>query len=109
MKGKIAVITGCHWCPYKAFDSGRRGDIEVKDVTLVENDIELEEANEIIEIAYCGYHKVGYDGSQIRIENALSIQTEEGVIMPENPIDMPDGCPLPEGDDKSKHKNINDE
>lgn len=100
MKGKIAVIEGCHWCPYKAVDSGRRADIDI------EKDRTLEEANEIIEIAYCGYHKVGYDGSQIRIENALSIQTDEGVIMPENPIDMPDDCPLPEGDDKSKHRKL---
>ena len=90
MKGKIAVITGCHWCPYKAFDNT---------MGIVFND-----ENEIdsSEIAYCGYHKVGYDGTQTRIENALSIDTEEGVILPENPIDMPNDCPLPEGDDKFK-------
>jgi len=90
MKGKIAVITGCHWCPYKAFDN-TMGIVTDKD-KVTEHDSE---------IAYCGYHKVGYDGSQTRIEDALCISTDEGVIMPENPIDMPDNCPLPEGDDKS--------
>lgn len=95
MKGKIAVITGCHWCPYKAFDNtmGIVIDSEKGKATAKENSSE---------IAYCGYHKVGYDGTQTRIEDALSISTDEGVTMSENPIDMPDDCPLPEGDDKFK-------
>ena len=96
MKGKIAVITGCHWCPYKAFDN-HLGQTVTDDKT----------GKQTNEIAYCGYHKVGYDGSQTRIENALSIQTDEGVIMPENPIDMPDDCPLPEGDDKQGKMTMN--
>jgi len=94
MKGKIAVITGCNWCPYKAFDNT---------IGIIFDKEEAEKNNS--EIAYCGYNKVGYDGTQTRIENALSIQTDEGVIMPENPIDMPDDCPLPEGDDKRKKYN----
>jgi len=95
MKGKIAVITGCHWCPYKAFDNSMGIIIDDGKATAKENSSE---------IAYCGYHKVGYDGTQTRIENALSIKTKGGIIMPKNPIDMPDDCPLPEGDDKRKLK-----
>jgi hypothetical protein len=89
MKGKIAVIRGCHWCPYRAFDN---------EITIIHKGNNIINNNN--EIAYCGYHKIGYDGTQTRIENALSITTPQGDITCKNPIDMPNNCPLPEGDDK---------
>lgn len=79
MKGKIAVINGCQWCPYKAIDSGL-GPMEY-------------------DIVYCGYHKIGYDDTQTRIENTIIFETSGGAVIPDDFIDRPDDCPLPDGDD----------
>lgn len=69
MKGKIAVIKSCNWCPYRAVD----GTLSVR--------------KELVkEVEYCGYSKTGYDGSQIRIGNSEKYK-------------VPKSCPLPDGDD----------
>jgi hypothetical protein len=80
MKGKIAVIDICDRCPYKAFDST---------MGIVFDKNEIEEHNSAV--AYCGYHKIGFDGSQIRIEPYLDIQSENS--------GQPKNCPLPNGND----------
>lgn len=94
MKGKIAVITGCHWCPYKAFDNN----------IIIVGDKEIKSC----EVIYCGYHKVGFDGSQINIERYIDWENyiEEWKPTKKEPSypTMPKNCPLPEGDDKHKHK-----
>ncbi len=92
MEGKIAVIKGCSWCPYKAFDIAMGVVFNKEGFSSNSN-----------EIAYCGYHKVGFDGTQTRIESALSIEIDGQVIIPDSPIDMPDNCPLPLGDDGRVH------
>lgn len=76
MKGKIAVIDSCFRCPYRAFDNT---------MGIIFNKNKMKEHNS--EIAYCGYHKIGYNGLQIRIEKYY-----DNITIPKN-------CPLPLGND----------
>lgn len=73
MKGKIAVIDICHRCPYKAFDTTMRLGEDTS------------------EVSYCGYHKIGFDGTQIRIEEYLDVGNQK--------FGQPKNCPLPNGND----------
>ena len=88
MKGKIAVITGCHWCPYKAFDN-TMGIVDGKSINS--------------EVAYCGYHKVGFDGTQINLEKIINwekhIEDWKPTDKEQDYPTMPTNCPLPEGED----------
>ena len=87
-KGKIAVIEVCSKCPYLAFDS--------KIGIIVNKDNESIESNES-EIAYCGWFKP-LDNTKIRLEEYIDVCSPK--------FGQPDNCPLPDGCDNSKWRNI---
>lgn len=93
MKGKIAVITGCHQCPYKAFDS-TMGIIREENGNVTQHNSE---------VVYCGYHKIGYDGTQENLDKIINWETHIFDFKPKNKDDaypsMPENCPLPDGED----------
>ena len=91
MKGKIAVIDSCFRCPYKAFDNT---------IGIVFSETKTEEHSS--EVCYCGYNKVGYDESQIRIEKYLEPDWNNWKPTKDDPDypTMPKNCPLPNGNDK---------
>ena len=92
MKGKIAVITGCHWCPYKAFDNTMG--------IIIDNTGVEQQSSEVV---YCGYHKIGFDGSQINLDKIINsenyIENWKPTEQEQDYPTMPNNCPLPEGDD----------
>ena len=88
-KGKIAVIETCSKCPYKAFDNTLGVVINHKEKTKTENDTE---------VAYCGYFKP-LDPTKLRIEEYLDLENDDN-------HGQPDECPLPDGNDNSKWRNV---
>jgi len=87
-KGKVAVIEICSKCPYKAFDNTMGLMINHDDKIMDEH---------CSEIAYCGWFKP-LDNTKLRIEEYLNIGSHK--------FGQPDNCPLPDGNDGSKWRNV---
>lgn len=90
-KGKVAVIEICFKCPYKAFDSSLGVSVNHEKKTVVQSHSE---------IAYCGWFKP-LDNTKLRIDEYLEIGNEK--------FGQPDNCPLPDGNDFSKWRNVHGE
>ena len=90
-KGKVAVIELCCKCPYLAFD--------ISFGIVVDNDKKTVESRDS-EIVYCSWFRP-LDNTKIRLEEYIEIGNEK--------FGQPDNCPLPDGCDNSKWRNISGE